>query len=349
MKVRLTTIKDIAHRLGISHSTVSRALSNKAAHLVSEKTRMLVRQTAEEMQYTPNLMAQGFVTGKTGTLGLLTSQDSFRTCGAQIEQMLKAAEEAHYRLLISMVPDGISRSSQSDQSMQIRQLISRGVDGLLVATLGDREESDRICGLVRNHVPVVTYNNPADQLSGVVVDFEADFHMATNHLITLGHRKIAFIGRKLESDTRVSSKGRGYAKAMREHGMPYEIMSPTGTRVEGGYIQGRNLRNRFTALLCRDDTTAIGVCRGLRDAGFRIPADVAVIGYGDLEVSAYLSPALTTMAVPYEEIARTAMDLMLRQIGGEDKVEQVTLRSRLIERESSDGSGGQIRSSGGTN
>ena len=334
MRVKQVTIKDIAQRLGISHSTVSRALSNTASYLVNEKTRMLVKQTAEEMQYTPNLMAQGFVTGKTGTLGLLTYQISLETYGTQTEQILRVAEKEQYRLLMGMAVNRTSRSTQDDQGMQIRQLISRGVDGLLINTRGDRDESDRIRGMVRNHTPVVTYHYPTDHISGVVLDLEADFYEATSHLIELGHRRIGFIGQNLEMESPVSAKGRGYTRAMRDNDLPREIIPPLGIRGEGGYIQGQNLRDRFTALLCRDDYTAIGVCRGLRDAGLRIPGDVAVIGYGDIDVSAYLSPALTTMAAPYEEIARSAMDLMLRQIGGEDTTEQITLRSRLIVRES---------------
>ena len=127
--------------------------------------------------------------------------------------------------------------------------------------------------------------------------------------------------------------------AMRDNDIPHEIIPPLGIRGEGGYIQGQNLRDRFTALVCRDDYTAIGICRGLRDVGLRIPEDVAVVGFGDIDVSAYLSPALTTMAVPYEEIALSAMDLLLRKIGGEDTTDRVTLRSRLIVRESCGGHG----------
>ena len=337
MRVKQVTIKDIAQRLGISHSTVSRALSSSAAYLVSEKTRMLVKQTADEMQYTPNLMAQGFVTGKTGTLGLLTYQISLETYGNQTEQILRAAERQHYQLLMGMAVNRTSRSSQDDQGTQIRQLISRGVDGLLINTRGDREESDRIIEMVRNRIPVVTYHYPTDHISGVVLDLEADFYQATSHLIELGHRRIGFIGRVMDGESPVSSKGRGYFRAMRDNDMPHEIIPPLGIRGEGGYIQGQNLRDRFTALVCRDDYTAIGICRGLRDAGLRIPEDVAVVGFGDIDVSAYLSPALTTMAVPYEEIALSAMELLLRKIGGEETTDQVTLRSRLIVRESCGG------------
>lgn len=339
MRVKQVTIKDIAQRLGISHSTVSRALSSSAAYLVSEKTRMLVKQTADEMQYTPNLMAQGFVTGKTGTLGLLTYQISLETYGNQTEQILRAAERQDYQLLMGMAVHRTSRSSRDDQGTQIKQLISRGVDGLLINTRGDREESDRIIEMVRNRIPVVTYHYPTDHISGVVLDLEADFYQATKHLIELGHRRIGFIGRVVDEESPVSSKGRGYFMAMRDNDIPHEIIPPLGIRGEGGYIQGQNLRDRFTALVCRDDYTAIGICRGLRDVGLRIPEDVAVVGFGDIDVSAYLSPALTTMAVPYEEIALSAMDLLLRKIGGEDTTNRVTLRSRLIVRESCGGHG----------
>lgn len=334
MKVKQVTIKDIASRLGISHSTVSRALSHTASYLVSDDTRRQVKQTAEEMEYTPNLMAQGFVTGKTGTLGLMTYQIALETFGSQTEHILRAAGSANYQVLMGMAVNRSPRSLVDDQGLQIRQLIARGVDGLLINTRGDREESSRIRDIVRGRAPVVTYHYPVEDISGVVLDQEADFYEAAEHLINMGHKRIGFIGPDWDEFSPVSAKAKGYYRAMQKHRLPHEFIPSLGIHGEGGYIQGKNIRDRFTALLCREDYTAIGLCRGLRESGLRIPEDVSVIGYGDLDVSAYLCPALTTMVTPYEEIARSALDLMQRQLDGENGVERTTLRARLIIRES---------------
>ncbi len=334
MRVKQITIKDIASRLGISHSTVSRALSNTASYLVNDNTRRLVKQTAEEMEYTPNLMAQGFVTGKTGTLGLLTYQISIETFGKQTELLLRKAGDLQYQMLMAMALFRVGRNTMDDQGMHIKQLISRGVDGLLINTRGDLGESKQIHDMVRERVPVVTYHYPIENTNGVVLDLVSDYYEATAHLIGLGHRRIGFIGMEPEEKKPVTYKSKGYLRAMQEHDLPSEVIPGLGIHAEGGYIQGRNLKDRFTAILCRDDYTAIGMCRSLQESGLRIPDDVALVGHGDIDVSAYLTPALTTMAPPCEEIAQTALALMQCQLDGETGVEQTTLRSRLVIRES---------------
>ena len=138
MKKRQTTIKDIARQLGISYSTVSRALSPHASVLVKEETRELVRQTAAEMDYSPNLMARGIVMGKTGTLGLLTYQIFQETFGNQIDQILGTAVEHDYQIMMGVASNRVSQISRDDETAQIKQLVSWGIDGLLIHIYGDR-------------------------------------------------------------------------------------------------------------------------------------------------------------------------------------------------------------------
>ena len=104
--------------------------------------------------------------------------------------------------------------------------------------------------------------------------------------------------------------------------------------MESGHELGQTAGDRFTAYVCRSDYTAIGLCRGLREAGLRVPEDVAVVGCGDLDVSAYLTPSLTTLQTPYEQIAETVMELMAEQLRGTADPRKVTLTHRLIVRES---------------
>ena len=334
MKKRQVTIKDIARQLGISYSTVSRALSPHASVLVKEKTRKLVRQTAIEMDYSPNLMARGMVMGKTGTLGLLTYQIFLETFGSQTDQILRAADEYDYQIMMGMASNRIPQNPRDDQILQIRQLISWGIDGLLINTRGDEEESERILNAVRGRVPVVTFLYPTQNLSGVVLDYVSDFCKATEHLIKLGHDRIGFIGPDWDPTSPVSAKAKGYLLAMQNYGLAHQFLPSRNIHSEGGYREAKTLGDRFTALVCRDDYTAIGVCRGLRESGLRLPEDVAVVGNGDIEAAAYMTPALTTLVTPYERIAQAAMDLMLEQLQGSNTPRQVTLRSHLVVRES---------------
>ena len=334
MNKRSVTIKDIARQLGISYSTVSRALSPNASILVKEETRELVRQTAADMDYSPNLMARGIVTGKTGTLGLLTYQIFQETFGYQTDQILKAADEYDYQIMMGVASNRIPKNPRDDQIIQVKQLVSRGVDGLLIHTRGDEGESERILDAVKGRVPVVTFFYPTQNLSGVILDLVSDFYEATEHLIKLGHEQIGFIGEDQNEGSPLSNKGEGYLLAMQKHGLTPKYIPVNTIYSEAGYRLGKELGNQFTALVCRDDYTAISVCRGLWESGIRVPNDVAVVGNGDIEVAAYMMPSLTTLTTPYEAIAQTVMDLMLEQLVEQDEPRQVILKSRLVVRES---------------
>ena len=341
MKKKQVTIKDIARRLGISHMTVSRALSQdpRVSALVTEKTRKRVERMVAEMNYSPNLMAKGFVTGRTGTLGLLTYEIYREALARQAHQILRAADRRNYQILMSLTASMNRPAFPDDQIRQIGQMISRGVDGLLINARGDDEESERILKTVNGRVPVVTFHQPTSQdLSGVVLDDTAGFSEATEHLIRLGHERIGFIGSDWNSNRAGSAKARGYFLTMKRHGLdPTRI--PAKPFVESGYQLGKTAGDGLTALVCRNDYTAIGLCRGLREAGLRVPEDVAVVGQGDLEVSAYLTPALTTLEPPDEEIAEAVMNLMLEQLQGDGPSREVPLRYRLVVRESCGASG----------
>ncbi|MYB57691.1 MAG: LacI family transcriptional regulator [Gemmatimonadetes bacterium] len=334
MNKRSVTIKDIARQLGISYSTVSRALSPHASVLVKEETRERVRQIAADMDYSPNLMARGIVMGKTGTLGLLTYQIFQEAFGHQTDQILKAADEQDYQVMMGVASNRLPENLRDDQTMQIRQLISWGVDGLLIHTRGDEGESERILDAVKGRVPVVTFFYPTQNLSGVVLDLVSDFSEATEHLIKLGHEQIGFLGEDQNEASSLSNKSKGYLLAMQNHGLTPKYIPVSTIYSESGYRLGKELGNQFTALVCRDDYTAIGVCRGLWESGIRVPDDVAVVGNGNIEVAACLTPALTTLVTPYEAIAQTVMDLMLERLEGQDKSRQVILKSRLVVRES---------------
>ncbi len=339
MQKKQATIKDIARELKISHSTVSRALSEdrKVSALVAEKTRKRVQKVADELDYTPNLMAQGFVTGKTETLGLQTYRISRETCGSQTDHILRVAGTHSYQILITLISPHskfYTEESDQDQVRKIKQLLSRGIDGLLIHTRGVEGESERILDTVRGRVPVVTFPYPTQNLSGVVEDAMANFCAATEHLIRLGHERIGFIGADWNKNAVGSGKAKGYLLAMQKHGLtPKRIPGRTFPK-KPTYRTGKRLADRFTALVCRDDYAALGVFRGLWEAGLRVPDDVAVIGSGDIEIATYVTPALTTLAIPHEAIAEAAMELMLEQLEGEETPRQITVRSPLIVRES---------------
>ena len=272
----------------------------------------------------------------TDTLGLLTYQISHETFGRQTDQILRAAYKQKYQVVISIAPNQTPRGPLDDQTMQIEQLLSQSVDGLLIHTQGDKRESERIVNAVRGRVPVVTFHHPTPNLSGVVLDDGASYYEATNHLIRLGHERIGlFVGPEWNGASPISANAKGYSLAMQKHNLPHKFLPALGIYAEEGYLQSKTLGDQFTALVCQSDHTAIGVCRGLRETGIRVPEDVAVVGNGDIGVAARMIPALTTLATPYEAIAQAAMKLMLEQLEGrQGEPRQIILQSPLIVRES---------------
>ena len=333
MQKKRATILDIARELGISDATVSRALSKdkKVSALVTEETQRRVRQKAAELDYRLNLLAQGFTTGKTRTLGLLTYQIGLETFGRLTEQILRAADQQKYQIVMGMT---VKRAGLDGLTGQIEQMISRGVDGLLINTRGEEEESELILNAVQDQVPVVTFYYPIANLSGVVLDDMTGHREATEHLIRLGPERIVFLGTAWNDPSPIAAKAKGYLQAMQKHGLTPQCIGVATGLAESGYDLGKDLGDQFTAFMCRDDYTAIGVCHGLRDLGLRVPEEVAVVGQGDMDVAAHVTPALTTLATPYEAIAQMAMELMLAQLEGQQTLRQITLKSPLIVRES---------------
>ncbi len=276
-----------------------------------------------------NLITQGNVTEKTGTLGLLTYKIFGAMFGRQIDHILRVAYEREYQVVMGRMP----LTRLNDQAMQIEALLSQGIDGFLIYTQGDGGESTHILQTIQGRVPVVTFHDPT-QMSGVVLDNTTGFREATEHLILLGHERIGFIG--ADSAQTCLGSAKGYLLAMQKHGLTPKRIPGKITSTESGYRLGKRLGDGlFTALVCRNDYTAIGVCRGLREAGLRVPGDVAVLGNGAIDMGEYMTPALTTLATPYEEIAEAVMELMLEQLEGrQDEPRQITLKSSLIVRES---------------
>lgn len=331
---RPVTIKDIARRLGISYSTVSRALSSRRSHLVKERTRLLVEQTAEEMDYSPNLMAQTLVQGTGGVLGLLTNRIGPEITGRQINHLVRIAGRQGYQVLVAAAAGQTASALEGERVEQLMQLTSRDVDGILIQTIGDEAESARIVHAAPGRLPVATFGYAADEMTGVSLDLASGIQEVTRHLIGLGHERICFLGEDGIRADGLPALGKGYRDAMRKHGLSPRLAPVEAARTQSGYHLGKELGGRFTALVCCCDYTALGVCRALIESGVRVPGDVAVTGCGDFEISAYVSPSLTTLSIPFEDIALAAVQGILRQLQGLPASRGSSFKPHLTVRES---------------
>ena len=336
MKARIS-IKDIAKAAGVSHSTVSRSLSDSP--LVTPDTKARIQRLAREMGYTPDAWARSLVMGRTRTVGVVVTTIADPFIAQVVQGIESTAYEHDYTVILA--------SSNSDPSREIaavEMLRSKRVDGVIVT-------ASRVGALYQDHLerigaPVVLINNHSEQsghyLYSVTVDSQHGGYLATRHLVELGHRRIAYVTGPLNHS---SNTGRlaGYAQALTEANIPFDsaLVAPGNGRVESGEQALSDLRSArpFTAVFCYNDMAAIGLLRAARRFNLAIPQDLSVVGFDDISFASYVCPALTTIAQPQFEMGQQAMqmalELMKDQQPTEGKTLDISIKGQLIVRESS--------------
>jgi len=335
--VRRVTIKDVAAHVGVSYQTVSRVINDRPD--VAPKTRKRVLQAIEELGYQPSAIARSLVSQRTHTLGLITADfsDYFFTQvigGAEI-----AARERGYFFIL-----GSSERKPEDEPVYVRLLTERQVEGILFARPSTEKDTSHIRALLHQGVPLVTtaYYLEGEKLTVVDVDNVDGGQQATECLVRSGHRNIGLIKGPAGWKS-VDDRTRGYKLALERRGIHFreELIEGGDWSEESGYKAMKRLLQKapqITALFAQNDRMAIGAMRALREAGRRIPEDVAVVGYDDIPVAAYCEPPLSTIRQPMREVGRVAAELLLEAIENpEAERRMVLLKAELIIRESCGG------------
>jgi LacI family transcriptional regulator len=297
------TIYDIADRLGISTSTVSRALSRKENSLISENTRERVRRTAEEMGYRPNALARALITGRTLAIGLYTRSMEERV-GPHFARMLEAVElkasELGYQVLMSGALDTISAEGR--------------IDGVVALARPDDEE---LVSALRGRPCVFVMHGPeAERESVMWNDFEGAYK-AGQYLVSMGHRKVCMlIGNTTHASNPAFPKAKGFRQAMTEAGVsPQECLGgPSEDEFENGYLLTTQLLAHspdITAIFARNDFLALGAMKALRHLGKSVPEDVSVIGYNDTVLAKCSDPSLTSVHTPIGEAGVIAVEHLI--------------------------------------
>lgn len=326
------TIKDIAKAAGLSHSTVSRALRDHPA--VAPATVQRVRAIAEELGYVPSAVARGLKTAETRVIGVIVSRitDPFLT--EVLDGIRETLCEAGYSLFLAAGQDDASL----DQAMQA--MFERRPDGLIICSAAvEPDDIDRLRRQLR--APVVLAHNYADATTPDTLYHDDRFggQAVTEHLLALGHTRIAYIGSVATG--RVSrEREAGFRAALDAAGLSprqVDIRTVPENSLKSGYHAAAELLTHPdppTALFCYNDVMAVGALRALREAGVRVPADCAVAGFDDIPLAAFTHPPLTTFAQPRAALGRQAADLVLQRREAPDPAPPVTLRGELVVRAS---------------
>lgn len=330
--MKRVTIQDVAAAAGVSYQTVSRVINDKPD--VAEDTRRRVWQIVEELGYQPSAIARGLVSKRTRTLGLITEDfsDYFFTqviVGAEVE----ARKQGYFFMLCS------TERNPADEPEYLTLLTEREVDGILFARPSTEEDSRHIVSLIQQRVPLVTtaYWLPGEKLTVVDVDNVDGGLRATECLVKLGHGKIGMITGPAGWRS-VNDRTEGYKLALNRAGIPFDalLIEQGDWSYQSGYeAMGRLLAKapQITALFAQNDQMAVGAMRALREAGRRIPDDVALVGYDDIPAAAYCHPPLTTIHQPMQQVGEIATRLLIEQINdSEVEREEVLLKTELVRR-----------------
>jgi len=326
----MISIKDIARVAHVSHSTVSRALRNSS--LVNPQTRARIQRIADEKGYTVSAVARSLATRRTGTIGVVVTTIADPFAGEVVSSVEEFALSHQYAVILAAGHGDPARELRAVHSLQERR-----VDGILV--MASRVGAVYLRMLSKLKVPIVLINShhPGEFIYSVRIDNVGGGRMATQYLVDLGHRRIAYIGDKsgFQSDT---ERFAGYREILEEAGFGFEpelVAHGDGTP-DGGMEAMRRLlalAKRPTAVFCYNDREAFGAMRAIREQGLRVPADVSLVGFDDLFLSSFTDPPLTTVRQPKREMGVLASEILLKLLSGE-KPESCVTSGELVVRDS---------------
>ena len=317
--MRTPTLRDVAEAAGVHAATASRALNPETRRLVSADTARRVLRAAEALGFSPNPIARGLKTSKSGTVGLVLpdiTNPLFPPIVRGIEDVLSGAG---FSALIVNTDNDAER-----ERAQISSLRSRQVEGLIVATA--LLEHPLLAQLHAQGVPLVTVNRRTTALDvpGVTPDDTSGIDMAVRHLAGLGHRRILHLAGPQTTSTGVV-RSRAFHGAVRDHGLdddPALIAScDLWTESEGARVLREVLDagTEFTAVVAGNDLIALGCYDVFRERDISCPGDVSVVGFNDMPLLDKLQPPLTTIAIPHHQIGVEAARMLLESISEPDR------------------------------
>ncbi|GGB97872.1 LacI family transcriptional regulator [Dyadobacter sediminis] len=332
-----TTIIDIARSIGVSNSTVSRALHGHAD--ISPETRQAVLNMASQMDYQPNQLAYNLVKSRTNTIGMIVPEFHNPFFPNVIIGAHHVLTEAGYNLTIMQ-----SNESYPVEVSNTKAMLANRIDGLLISLTQETNNFDHLKVFEKRGIPLILFNRVCDHVEVpkvVVNDFDASFS-AVEHLILNGYERIAHLGGPL---TLLVSRERlrGYRAAMEKHGKSIEenmiiqgMFSQQKARIYGKYLL--ELENRPDAIFAVNDSAAIEIMLLAMEKGIRIPEELGVVGFSDNPESAYIGPGLTTVRQPTLEMGTTTAEWILQMVDSETEIAMPTqkiLKTELVVRGSS--------------
>lgn len=331
------TLKDIANAAGVSISTVSRILNGSSVNAASKDVQDKIWEIARAGGYVPNASAQALKTGKAvkklnNSIACIYARSIDAKNDAFFSTLTRSIEQE--ALKEGFIVKYSFSAFDINNPATYHQIANNEVDGVAVLGRCDKETLK----FLKQHYKKVVYAglNALDaEYDQVICDGYAVATQAIEYLYQLGHVKIGYIG-EIQKEVRYSA----YRDALKNHHLPLDKNLITNVPIssDGGYQGAKRILEKaedVTAFFCINDITAIGALKAIQDYGYQIPADISVISMDDIEISQYVSPMLTTMHIPIEEIGKMTAKLLIDRINhGHTLPLKVSLPYYLVKRES---------------
>lgn len=333
MKFEVVTIKDIAQALGISTSTVSRALRD--SYEISPETKQMVRECAERLNYRPNPIALSLKERRSRSIGIVVCEIANNFFSQAINGIESIAYDRGYNVIISQ-----SRESYEREMIDLQYLASRSVDGLLISLATETKDISHLKALSDRGLPIVFFDRIPDGIDThkVVVDNFKGAYEATEHLVRNGHRRIAILA---NSPCLSITSGRlsGYKEALKENGLAFEEQyvqyceygGMIYEEVEAGMHTLLNLPEPPGAIFASSDKLTTGCLKVLKSKGIHIPEAISVVGFSNTDIADLIGPPLTLVRQPAFEMGQAATELLLQLI--ESKRPVTEFQTKVLEPE----------------
>lgn len=335
MKNTQATIRDLALKLNISISTVSRAL--RGAQDVNPETKKAVLEMAALMNYEPNKVAQSLRIKKTNTIGIVVPEIAIHFFASVISGIQHYTSKHGYSIMICQ-----SLESFETEKANVQMLVSNRVDGLLISVSSETREYQHLERLVEKKIPVVLFDRVADSLDvpKVVVDDHDGAFKAVDYLIKTGCKRIAYIGGSLTLSIS-NQRMKGYLDALKANNIPLreELMVFCNEFHDEPIVATRQLLDLPElpdAIFCMNDPVAILTLQVLKQRKIVVPDEISVVGFTNEPVSRYIEPSITTVAQPAYQMGEAAARMFIDQVENPSsfKPRMETLQTELIIRNS---------------
>ncbi len=319
---RRVTIREVAAQAGVSVATISRVLNGKGP--VRETTSRRVIETAQALHFTPHGIARSLSIRRTNTIGLLLPDLHGEFFSEVIRGIDAEARRTGYHLLVS------GFHSDRTEMVAVFRAVRGRVDGLIVMS-PDREGA-ALCSHLPAGFPLVLLNSVEDATRAITIDNYGGASSMVQHLVSLGHRRIAFINGP-EQNADAAERQRGYRESVGE-----TLELEGNFSEETGYAAGKRLialRQPPSAVFAANDAMAVGALSAFREAGARVPEDFALAGFDDIPIARYVTPPLTTVNVSIAELGRRAFEMLVNGLANSDtQKRREVLPTTLVIRES---------------